>query len=63
MCDLAGRYDGIWTLDVPVDQCQQTGSGLGCPTRGLEKFEIMAGQGYLRPVYQNGGTTIYEVLW
>ena len=63
VCDLAGRYDGIWTLDVPVDQCQQTGSGLSCPTRGLEKFEIMTGQGYLRPVYQTGTTTIYEVLW
>ena len=63
VCDLAGRYDGIWTLDVPVDQCQQNGSGLSCPTRGLEKFELMTGQGYLRPVYQNGSTTIYEVLW
>jgi uncharacterized membrane protein len=63
VCDLAGRYDGIWTLDVPIDQCQQTGTGLSCPTRGLEKFEIMTGQGYLRPVYQSGSTTIYEVLW
>jgi len=62
-CDLAGRYDGLWTLDVSPAECQPNGSGLTCPTRGLENFELMSGQGDLRPVYQNGATTIYEVPW
>ncbi|MEK6588569.1 MAG: hypothetical protein AABY97_06985, partial [Chloroflexota bacterium] len=61
-CDVAGRIEGIWTLDVPVDQCETNGSSLTCPTGGLDKFALMAAQGYLRPVYQNGATTIYEVL-
>jgi len=29
---------------------------------GLEKFERMAGEGSLRPVFRNQGVTIYEVL-
>jgi YYY domain-containing protein len=63
-CSLAGRLEGFVTLPIPPDRCTPNGGSglLNCPTGGLEKFERMAGLGLLRPVYQQGGTTIYEVI-
>ncbi len=61
ICDLAGRFVGQRTLDVPASQCEELETGLACPTGGLEKFKAMESLGILRAVYSNGSTTIYEV--
>jgi hypothetical protein len=45
----------------PIDATNPE-SPLVCPTHGLEKFRKMVEQGILRPVFQQGETTIYEVV-
>lgn len=62
MCDARERINAQWVLDVPASQCEEDGSGLTCPTGGLEKFDTMQTLGLLREVYRNGSTVIYEVL-
>lgn len=66
-CDMGGRPEGMSPPDVPPSECepldpQNPGMGLVCPTHGLEKFDRMAQEGILSPVYRDGGTVIYEVL-
>jgi hypothetical protein len=45
----------------PIDPANPD-SALVCPTRGLAKFPKMVERGILRPVFQQGETTIYEVV-
>jgi YYY domain-containing protein len=66
MCNLAGWPMGMPNPDVPASSCTPIDpaapdSALTCPTHGLEKFAVMVQQGLLKAVYQDGGTTIYEV--
>jgi uncharacterized membrane protein len=65
-CNLAGWPMGMPNPDVPASDCalidpSAPNSALSCPTHGLEKFPIMEQQGLLTAVYEDGGTTIYEV--
>lgn len=67
LCELSGWPLGMpqpdtaaadcWPIDATIPQ-----SPLECPTFGLEKFPKMVEQGILRPAYQQGQTTIYEVV-
>lgn len=67
MCDLAGLPVGMTAPPVAASACQPLDPNadpvtLTCPTGGLEKFEQMVSGGQLALVFQQGGTTIYEVL-
>jgi YYY domain-containing protein len=67
MCDLAGWPMGMPNPEVPASDCTlidpgASNSALACPTHGLEKFPIMEQQGLLTAVFEDGGTTIYEVV-
>jgi YYY domain-containing protein len=66
-CDLAGWPMGMTQPLVSAAECtpldaSNPESMLECPTYGLDKFPAMAAQGMLKAVYQDGGTTIYEVV-
>ncbi len=66
MCSLSGWPMGMPNPDVPASDCTlidpaSPNSALACPTHGLEKFPIMEQQGLLTAVYEDGGTTVYEV--
>jgi hypothetical protein len=45
----------------PIDATNPE-SALVCPTHGLAKFPRMVERGILRPAFQQGETTIYEVV-
>jgi len=67
VCDLAGWPMGMPNPEVPAADCAAldpavSDSALACPTHGLEKFPLMEQQGLLSAVFQDGGTTIYEVV-
>lgn len=67
MCDLAGLPIGMSAPPVAADECQPLDPNadpatLSCPTGGLEKFDEMVAVGRLEVVFQQGDTTIYEVL-
>jgi hypothetical protein len=51
--------------DVPPRDCQPLdGSNplaLVCPTHGLEKFDAMVDEGWLKIVYRDGPAVVYEV--
>ncbi|MCX6070820.1 MAG: DUF2298 domain-containing protein, partial [Chloroflexi bacterium] len=66
VCNLAGWPMGMPNPDVAATDCTLIDQGapdsaLSCPTHGLEKFPLMVRQGLLTAVYEDGGTTIYEV--
>jgi YYY domain-containing protein len=66
-CDFSGRPVGMSVPEVPAAECQPMDAAadpnrLACPTHGLEKFGAMAAEGYLKLVYQEGETEIYEVM-
>ena len=64
-CDMGGRPLGMPSPDVPPRDCQPLdGSNplaLVCPTHGLEKFDAMVDEGWLRIVYRDGPAVVYEV--
>jgi len=67
VCDLAGWPMGMTNPLVSPAECtlldaSNPASGLECPTYGLDKFSVMEEHGLLKPVFRDGGTTIYEVL-
>jgi hypothetical protein len=67
ICDLHGRAIGLQDPDVHPSDCepvngQDEEEKLICPTFGLDKFESMVREGQLKKVYQEGATTIYEVV-
>jgi YYY domain-containing protein len=67
VCDLSGWPMGMPQPDVAAADCSpidpaNPDSALVCPTRGLAKFPKMVERGILRPVFQQGETTIYEVV-
>jgi hypothetical protein len=67
LCDLAGWPMGMPNPEVPAGDCapidpSASDSALACSTHGLEKFLLMEQQGLFSAVFQDGGTTIYEVV-
>jgi YYY domain-containing protein len=67
-CNLRGYPMGMPSnYETPVSACKplnadDENAGLRCPTRGLEKFSILADQGSLKTVFETGETVIYEVM-
>jgi hypothetical protein len=67
VCDLSGWPLGMPQPDTTAVECWSSdpnnpGSALVCPTGGLLKFPRMAEQGVLKLVFQQGNTTVYEVV-
>jgi YYY domain-containing protein len=66
-CDLGGRALGMTQPDVAASECrvldaQTLPATLDCPTHAADKFDTMVRLGDIKPVFQTGGTTIYEVV-
>jgi uncharacterized membrane protein len=71
-CNMSGRVvmrdcAEACLFEIPVTECtaldpQGDPATLACPSGGLEKFDRMAQMGLLREVFQEGQTSIYEVV-
>ncbi len=67
VCDLSGWPMGMTQPEATALECSPIDaanpeSPMVCPTHGLEKFPRLVELGILQPVFQQGGTTIYEVV-
>jgi hypothetical protein len=71
-CNMSGRVvmrdcAEACLFEIPVTECtaldpQGDPATLACPSGGLEKFDRMVQMGLLRVVFQEGQTSIYEVV-
>ena len=67
MCDLSGRLFGVPPVYLHPGRCSPLDPNASevrfrCSSGGMEKFDRLAAEGFLRQAYRDGETVIYQVV-